>query len=354
MSRLKYVYTPRRRQPPPRRTGVSLPPLLVAPLLIGAVLIGWWLLRDGGSSEAQKGTQALGASCAPGQECSVPGPGPTKGSGRATSTPRPRQELAPAGNADPPLITGVAAYVLEEPCGESLYELNPHTRVPPASLTKIMTALVAVEHSTPTETVEITVNGPELSLATDSTVMGIEPGMTLTVRDLLYGLLLVSGTDAAIQIAEHVAGDIPSFVKLMNQKATAMGLVDTRFTNPHGLDDVSLYSSARDMAIMGRQLLANPDLAEIAGTRDYQPGWDKPALKNMNLLLGFYPGAIGVKTGFTDLAGQTIVGAAERDGRRIIVSVMGAQTEIYGDASVLLDWAFSETNSGCAPIRPSP
>jgi D-alanyl-D-alanine carboxypeptidase len=354
MSRLKYVYTPRRRQPPPRRTGISLPPVLVAPLLIGAVLIGWWLLRDGGSSEAQRDTQVLGASCAPGQSCSASGASPTTGSGGATQTPRPRQELAPAGEADPPTITGVAAYVLEEPCGNSLYELNPHTRVPPASLTKIMTALVAVEHTRLTDAVDITVNGPELSLATDSTVMGIEPGMTLTMRDLLYGLLLVSGTDAAIQIAEHVSGDIPSFVKLMNEKATAIGLTDTRFTNPHGLDDVSLYSSAHDMAIMGQQLLKNPDLAEIVGTRDYQPGWDEPALKNLNLLLGFYPGAIGVKTGFTDLAGQTIVGAAERDGRRVIVSVMGAQTEIYGDASVLLDWAFDETNSACAPVRPSP
>lgn len=354
MSRLKYVYTPRRRQPPPRRTGISLPPVLIAPLLIGAVLIGWWLLRDGGSSEAQRDTRVLGASCAPGQSCSASGANPTTEAGVAPSTPRPRKELAPAGEADPPAITGVAAYVLEEPCGESLYELNPNTRVPPASLTKIMTGLVAVEHARLTDSVDITVNGPELSLATDSTVMGIEPGMTLTMRDLLYGLLLVSGTDAAIQIAEHVAGDIPSFVKLMNQKATAMGLTDTRFTNPHGLDDVSLYSSAHDMAIMGQQLLRNPDLAEIAGTRDYQPGWDGPALKNLNLLLGFYPGAIGVKTGFTDLAGQTIVGAAERDGRRVIVSVMGAQTEIYGDAAALLDWAFDETNSGCAPVRPSP
>ena len=350
MSRLKYVYTPRRRADRSRekaRPRIALPPLLLAPLLIVVLLGAWWIARDGGSGEPSKEPAVLAASCAPGMTCSATA---TPGTG----TPRPRTQLAPAGDTDPPAITGTSAIVLDEPCGGVLFEQNSHLSVPPASLTKIMTALVAAGHSDLNEMVPIDVNGPELSLETDSTVMGIEPGMTLSMRDLLYGLLLTSGYDAAIQIAEHVAGTVPSFVKLMNEKAAALGLTDTHFTNPHGLDDPALYTSAHDIAELGRELLANPDLAEIVRTRTYQPAWDKPPIDNLNLLLGFFEGAIGVKTGYTDLAGQTIVAAAERDGRRIIVSVMGAKTEIFGDASGLLEWAFTETDSACAPSLPTP
>jgi D-alanyl-D-alanine carboxypeptidase len=175
--------------------------------------------------------------------------------------------------------------------------------------------------------------------------MGIEPGMRLSMRDLLYGLLMRSGNDAAIQIAEEVGGSVPAFVRMMNEKAEELGLTDTHFTNPHGLDDAALYSSAYDMAVMGRELLRDPLLAEIVQTQFYQPAWDGPALENLNLLLGSYPGVLGIKTGYTDLAGQTIVAAAERGGRRIILAVMGAQTEMYGDATGLLEWAFSETSA---------
>ena len=309
----------------------------------------WWIARDSGSGEPAKQPAVLAASCAPGKAC--PSATPTPGASSATAKPR---QLAPAGGEDPPPITGTSALVVEEPCGGTLFEQNAHLSVPPASLTKIMTALVTVEHTGLDEIVEIDVNGPELSLETDTTVMGIEPGMRLTVRDLLYGLLLASGYDAAIQLAEHVAVSVPAFVRMMNEKAAALGLADTHFTNPHGLDDAALYSSAYDMVKLGRELLENPELAGIVQTQTYQPAWDKPALQNLNLLLGFYEGAIGVKTGYTDLAGQTIVAAAERDGRRIIASVMGARTDIYADASGLLEWAFSETDSACAPARPTP
>jgi D-alanyl-D-alanine carboxypeptidase len=184
--------------------------------------------------------------------------------------------------------------------------------------------------------------------------MGIEPGMRLTMRDLLYGLLLRSGNDAALQIAEEVGGGVPRFVRMMNDKAAELGVNDTHFANPHGLDDANLYSSAHDMAVMGRALLDDPLLSEIVGTKFYQPAWGKPALENLNLLLGTYAGALGVKTGYTDLAGQTIVAAAERGGRRIIVAVMGAKTEMYGDVTKLLDWAFNQTRSACGSASPTP
>jgi D-alanyl-D-alanine carboxypeptidase len=243
-------------------------------------------------------------------------------------------------------VSGRAAAVIEAECGAVLYQMNGRSRLPPASLTKIMTALIVAERADPDDVVRITVNGPELSLATDSTVMGIEPGQRLTVRDLLYGLLLRSGNDAALQLAQYAAGTVPRFVEMMNERAAELGLSDTHFTNPHGLDDPQLYTSALDIARLGGELLARPELAEIVRTRAYQPGWDGPALENMNLLLGFYPGAVGVKTGYTDLAGQTIVAAASREGRTVIVSVLGSTFDIYADAAALLDWAF-EQESGC-------
>ena len=265
------------------------------------------------------------------------------GQGGALPSPR-RQTIVPA---DPPAITGLSAAILEEPCGALVYAANAHQELPPASLTKIATALVAEEHARLSDTVAITVNGPELSAETDATVMGLEPGQRLTVRDLLYGLLLMSGEDAAIQLAKHVSGGVQPFVALMNQKAAQLGLEDTQFTNPHGLDEPGLYTSAYDMAVLGRELLHRPELAEIVRTQRYQPAWDGPALRNLNLFLGQYPGALGVKTGFTDQAGQTIVAAAERDGRRLIVSVLKSQ-DLYVDAGALLDWAFASTPPACS------
>jgi D-alanyl-D-alanine carboxypeptidase len=205
---------------------------------------------------------------------------------------------------------------------------------------------VVADHADPSAVVEVTVNGPELSMTTDATVMGLEPGDRLTVRDLLYGMLLPSGNDAAIALAEHVAGSLPAFVELMNQKAATLGLSDTSFANPHGLDDPGLYSSAHDMALLGLELLRDPLLARIVRTSEYQPAWDKPPVTNLNLLLKIYPGAIGIKTGFTDTAGQTIVAAAERDGRTLVATVLHSE-DLYVDAVELLEWGFANTSPAC-------
>jgi D-alanyl-D-alanine carboxypeptidase len=236
--------------------------------------------------------------------------------------------------------------VLEEPCGAVLHELNAGMRLPPASLTKIATALVAIEQVDLVEMVTVEVSGGELSASTDATVMGIEPGQRLSILDLLYGMLLPSGNDAAIAIAQHVSGSQTAFVTLMNGMASELGLSDTQFTNPHGLDDPGLYTSAYDIAMMGRELLRDPGLAHIVRTQSYQPAWEGPAMENHNLLLSLYPGALGLKTGYTDLAGQTLVAAAERSGRRIIVSVLRSQ-DVYVDAIALLDWGFESAPTAC-------
>jgi D-alanyl-D-alanine carboxypeptidase (penicillin-binding protein 5/6) len=251
-----------------------------------------------------------------------------------------------AGGATPPRVTARAASVIEASCGTPLYSFNAHLRLPPASLTKITTALVAAARRDLSGTVDVRVNSALLVASTSSTVMGLEPGMRMSLSDLLYGLLLPSGNDAAIAIAEHVGGSVPAFVELMNEKARALGLRDTHFANPHGLDEPGLYSSAYDMALLGRELLAQPELAAIVRTKSYQPAWDGPLLWNGNELLDLYPGTIGVKTGYTDLAGQSIVAAAERDGRLLIVSVLGGRDR-YADAIALFDWAFATTEPVC-------
>jgi D-alanyl-D-alanine carboxypeptidase len=133
----------------------------------------------------------------------------------------------------------------------------------------------------------------------------------------------------------------------MNDLVESLGLTDTHFVNPHGLDNVTHYSSAYDVAAIGGELLSIPALAEIVSTQSYTPfGWTDGPLENINLLLTTYPGAIGIKTGFTDQAGQTIVGAAQRDGRTLVVSIMRSE-DVYVDASRLLDWAFENTEPAC-------
>ena len=265
----------------------------------------------------------------------------------SNSTPAaPPDEQTLVSGADPPLIRGRAAAIIEEPCGALIHDFNARQRLAPASLTKIATALVASERVDLSDLVTVRVNGAELAASTDSTVMGLEPGQRLSVRDLLYGLLLPSGNDAAIAIAEYVSGDVPAFVSLMNQRVQQSGLSATHFTNPHGLDDPDLYTSAFDITMLGRELLRQPDLAAVVLMRSYQPAWDGPPVWNLNRLLDLYPDSLGVKIGYTDEAQQTIVAAAERDGRRLIVSVLGSSA-IYPDAISLFAWAFANAPSAC-------
>jgi D-alanyl-D-alanine carboxypeptidase len=236
--------------------------------------------------------------------------------------------------------------ILEEPCGEVVWAANENATFPPASLTKIATALVAVELGDLDETIDVTVDGAALAHETDATVMGLRPGMRLTLRDLLYGLLMRSGNDAAIQISLAVAGSERDFVELMNEKAEDLGLEDTHFTNPHGMDAAGLYTSAHDIALLGHELLQDPLLAEIVRTQTYKPAWDEGPMDNTNLMLSGYRGSIGIKTGFTDQAGQTIVAAAEDTGRVLVVSVLKSQDR-YRDAGRLLDWGFNSSESVC-------
>jgi D-alanyl-D-alanine carboxypeptidase len=163
----------------------------------------------------------------------------------------------------------------------------------------------------------------------------------MSLLDLLYGLLLPSGNDAAIAIAEGIGGTQEKFVDLMNEKAKSLALDDTHFTNAHGLYDNDLYSSAYDMAMLARYVMENQTLRQIVSSASWQPRWDGPPVWNGNRLLGEYAGADGVKIGYTEESQQTIVASATHDGRRIIVSLMRSQDR-YTDAERLLDWAFAQ------------
>lgn len=340
MRRNRYVYTPRRsligarRSAGPRRVSLWV---LAAPALL---VLGVFLLSRAAADDS------------PPRRSSVADGTPTPAAG--IQGPPPAAPAQPAlGLEEAPRPTAFAAALVEAPCGAPLYGFNERLRLAPASLTKIATALVVVDRADLSEVVDVTVNGPELSLATDATVMGLAPGDRLTVQDLLYGMLLPSGNDAAIALAEHVGGSVPAFVDLMNQKAAELGLSETSFANPHGLDDPGLYSSAHDMALLGVELLRNPLLAKIVRTSVYQPAWNRPPVTNLNLLLKIYPDAIGIKTGFTDDAGQTIAAAAERDGRTLVAAVLHSE-DLYVDAVDLLEWGFANTPPACDGVVVEP
>jgi D-alanyl-D-alanine carboxypeptidase (penicillin-binding protein 5/6) len=335
MNRGTHGHLPRGNRPEWRGWWLPLP----ITLMIAALLLVSRLADDGG------GRLTASTGCPAGEDCAAAvlaaAECPVGGACAASEN-----EPAYVGSVKPGDIAGRAAAMIEEPCGGLLYDYNAHERWAPASLTKIATALVALEGADLSEMVEVRVHGGELAVTTDSTVMGLEPGQQLSVRDLLYGLLLPSGNDAAIAIAEHVGDSVPAFVGLMNGKVEQLGLDDTHFTNPHGLDDVDMYTSAFDIAMLGRELMRQPQLATIVRTRTYQPAWDGPPLWNGNRLLNLYPESLGVKIGSTDRAGGTIVAAAERDGRRLFVSVLGS-SDVYEDAITLFEWAFSNAPSVC-------
>lgn len=333
LSRRRYNYTPRRSSVPARRAGgASTFPVIGGVVAVVVVIaIAFVMMRGGGAEECS------GAAC---EDTLALNNAPTAG---VHPTARPTLSSSPE---PAPEITGAAATVIEAPCGETLYALNEHQQLPPASLTKMMTALVAVEHGDLEEQIASPIDGVQLSQATDATVMGLEIGQKLTLHDLLYGLLMRSANDAALTIAQSIGGSQAAFMQMMNDKATDLGLDDTHFANPHGLDDPANYSSAHDLALLGQAVLGQPALAQIVKTTEYTPDWDGGPLENINLLLNNVQGAIGVKTGYTDVAGQTIVGAASREGRTLIVSVLHSG-DVYVDAGSLLEWAFANTEPAC-------
>jgi D-alanyl-D-alanine carboxypeptidase (penicillin-binding protein 5/6) len=238
--------------------------------------------------------------------------------------------------ARPPVLTARNVALLDAATGRLLYARAAEERVAPASLTKMMTALVALELGQPQQRITAT---PDVYV--EPVVIGLDAGETMTLEDLLYGLLLPSGNDAAVAIAEGVGGSIPQFVAAMNRKAAELGLRNTHFMNPHGLDQPGHYSTAYDLARLLAALMQQPLAARIVGTRVHTvPGPPLYQFRNSNPLLGVVPGVDGGKTGFTDLAGRCLAVTAQREGHRVVAVVLNSQNPGQ-DAQALLEFAYT-------------
>ncbi len=219
------------------------------------------------------------------------------------------------------------AVVYDRSSGTVLWGKNENTPVPMASTTKIMTAVVMLEQLGIDRLNEEVVVSKE-SANTIGSRLGLHTGDKITYNDLLYGLMLCSGNDAAVQIAISIAGSVPNFAELMNQKAISLGLTNTHFVTPHGLDRDSHYTTALELAIITDCALKNPKIAQVVSTKEYTVninGYPK-TLSNTNELLGYLNGVNGVKTGYTSKAGRCLVTSVSRDGFDIITVVLGADT----------------------------
>jgi D-alanyl-D-alanine carboxypeptidase (penicillin-binding protein 5/6) len=238
----------------------------------------------------------------------------------------------------PPAITGLAAVVVDEASGEVLYDKDARVALPPASLTKIATAILALERGNLDAWVETDVDS---RLMRGSTVMGLEPGDRFRLRDLLYGLMLPSGNDAALAIGRHISGSDVAFVAEMNQLLKRLGLSDSRFANPHGLGSRDHVVSAYDLAMLSRYAMTLPGFNEIVDARSWTARGSRTLnFSNINTFLGVYPGADGVKTGYTRSAGSTLAASASRNGHRLYVIVLNSPVR-NEDARLLLNWAFT-------------
>lgn len=233
-----------------------------------------------------------------------------------------------------------AAVLMEWTTGSVLYARRAAERRDPASLTKVMTAVVALERGSLPEPVRVSRNAAWMP----GSVMGLQEGEEYSLRDLLFGLLLESGNDAAVAIAEHISGDEAEFARLMTEKAHRLGALSTQFRNAHGLTEPGHYSTAYDLALIFRYAMSLPLFAEMVGTIEKEvtrlaPSSTGGTVYNTNRLLGVYPGMEGGKTGTTAAAGACLATSAVRDGMRLISVVLDAGDR-WAETRRLLDWGF--------------
>jgi D-alanyl-D-alanine carboxypeptidase (penicillin-binding protein 5/6) len=244
--------------------------------------------------------------------------------------------------AAPPGISAEAAAMIDVASGRILYQKNGSKKMRIASLTKTMTAIVAIE----TANLQDVVTVPPEAVGVEGSSIYLKQGEKLTLEELLYGLMLRSGNDSAVAIAHHVGGSVPGFVHLMNEKAALIGMTHTNFTNPHGLDDSNMhYSTAEDMVKLSAYALKNPVFRQIVSTKVKNISWKGEKwdrrLQNKNKMLHLYKGADGVKTGYTKLAKRCLASSATRDGRQLAVVTLNAPDD-WNDSMSLMDWGFSQ------------
>lgn len=239
-------------------------------------------------------------------------------------------------------VSAKSAIVMCMDTNEVLLEKSAMLKLPMASTTKIMTALILAEQPDLSKTVKVT----KQMVTVEGSSMGLLEGDAVSYRDLLYGMLLASGNDAANTTAYVIGGSIKGFAKIMNQKAAELGLKNTSFVTPSGLDDENHYTTAYDLALLASAALKNKVFREACSSKIATLYYGNPpyrrTLTNHNKLLGNYEGLIGVKTGFTKKSGRCLVTAVEREGKRVIVVTLNAPDD-WNDHKSLLDYGLSKT-----------
>jgi len=269
--------------------------------------------------------------------------------------PRARR-LGGFGGTDPLGVHAASAILVDANSGAVLYERSPDAPRPPASVTKILTALVILEHGRLEDTVVVS----RIAAQTGGHRLGLRVGQQISLGDLLAATLILSANDAAVAAAEHVGGGLDGFVALMNEKAGEIGMRSSHFANPHGLDQPSHYTTARDMATLTRVALEQSTFAELVRIRQARLTIWKPGRRSLvprarivqthNRLLGYLQGADGVKTGYTDSAGRCLVASASRGSHRMIAVLLNDPRR-WTDAAALIEYGFGSVKDA-ARVRP--
>lgn len=236
-----------------------------------------------------------------------------------------------------PKVSAGGVWVEDLTAGKVLYEYNSDVKLLPASTTKMMTALVGIEYFR---------YGDDLVVTREALVSGSSMGLNenerLSFRAILYGMLLNSGNDAAYTIAINYPGGLDGFMAAMNKKSQSLGLTNSYFTNPAGFDTPGHYSSAKDLAIIAKAVMANEQLAQVVGTKETtviaENQTKSHTLENLNQLLG-EDGVIGIKTGYTEKSGENLVTLVERDGRQVLIVVLRS-SDRFGETKKLIQWAY--------------
>ncbi|MBB6216665.1 D-alanyl-D-alanine carboxypeptidase (penicillin-binding protein 5/6) [Anaerosolibacter carboniphilus] len=235
-----------------------------------------------------------------------------------------------------PNISASSAIVMDVQTGRILYSKDIHAKKPMASTTKIMTALLALENSSPDAIVKI----PRQAVGVEGSSIYLQNDEKVKMEDLVYGLMLRSGNDSAVAIASHISGSVEEFCALMNRRSKELGANNTNFMNPHGLHDDQHYTTAYDLALISRQALLNKEFKKIVSTKLWTA--DREGFKyfyNKNKTLTQYEGGDGVKTGFTKKSGRCLVTSATRNGMQLVTVVLNAP-DWFQDSYNLLDYAF--------------
>ena len=236
--------------------------------------------------------------------------------------------------AEAPAVSAASAVLLDADSGRILYAQNENEERAIASITKLMTALVAAEYL---DDLSQTITIQKEWTGIEGTSLYLKAGEEISLETLLYGLLLHSGNDAAVALAAHCAGDVETFVGWMNQRARDLGMTGTHFSDPNGLGDEDHYSTALDMARLGAACLKNPVVAKIVATKSIV--LEGRSFTNHNKLLWQYEGCTGMKTGYTRQAGRTLVSSAERDGQKLVCVTLSDGND-WADHKALLDYGF--------------